>query len=59
MEPDETYMHLDTENSQMKDKLVKEYYHQVRQILKIELNSKTKSTDVNTLLYQSYFTASE
>jgi len=33
----------------MKDQLVKEYYHQVWQILKTDLNSKNNITAVNTL----------
>jgi hypothetical protein len=37
------------DNSQMKDKLAKEYYHQVRQIPKTELNSKKMITAINTL----------
>jgi hypothetical protein len=37
------------DNSQMKDKLVKEYYYRVCQIPKIELNSKNTITAINTL----------
>ena len=55
MELDEIYNNLGTEegegfdNSQMKDQLVKEYYRQVWQILKTDLNSKNNITAVNTL----------
>jgi TRAP-type mannitol/chloroaromatic compound transport system substrate-binding protein len=38
-----------TDNSQMKDKLVKEYYCWIQQILKAELNSKISVTAINTL----------
>lgn len=37
-------------NAQMKDKITKEYYHRVRQIVKTELNSKNKVTAINTLV---------
>ena len=37
------------DNSQMKDKLVKEYYLQIRQILKIEVNLKNTITAINML----------
>jgi len=37
-----------TDNSQMKDKLLKEYYRGVRQILTSELNLLNKMTAVNT-----------
>lgn len=37
------------DNSQMTDKLVKEYYYWVRQIPKTELNSKNTITTINTL----------
>ena len=36
-------------DSQMKSKLLKEYYRQVRQFLRTELNSKNKITAINTL----------
>jgi len=55
MELDDIYNNLGTEegegfdNSQMKDQLVKEYYRQVWQILKTDLNSKKSITAVNTL----------
>ena len=55
LEPDEECKYLgtdegyDIDNSQMKEKLVKEYYRRVRQILKTELNSKNKNTTINTL----------
>ena len=55
MELDETYKYLGIEkgdgidNSQLKDKLVKEYYCQVWQILKTELISKNNITAINTL----------
>jgi len=55
MELDESCKYLDTEegdgidNSQMKEKLVKEYYHRVWQILKTELNFKNKITAIKTL----------
>jgi len=51
---DEPYKYLGIEegdgidNSQMKDKLVKEYYHRVWQILNSELNSKNNITATNT-----------
>jgi len=54
MELDETNKYLGIEegegieNSQMKDSLMREYYHRVQQILKTELNSKNKITAVNT-----------
>jgi len=54
MELDETCKCLGIEegeginNSQMKDSLLREYYHQVQQILKTELNSKNKITAINT-----------
>jgi hypothetical protein len=35
--------------SQLKDKLVKEYYHWIRQIVKTELNLKNKITGINIL----------
>jgi hypothetical protein len=50
MELDETWKYLGIEegegidNSQMKDKLMREYHHQFQQILKTELNSKNKIT---------------
>jgi len=53
MELDETYKYLGIEegegikNNQMKDSLMREYYHQVQQILKTELNLKNKITAVN------------
>jgi hypothetical protein len=53
MEPDKTFKYLGIEeggvidNSQMKDKLVKEYYHRVQQIPKTDL--KNKITAINTL----------
>jgi hypothetical protein len=34
------------DNSQMKDSLMREYYHRVQQILKTELNSKNKITTI-------------
>jgi hypothetical protein len=37
------------DNSQLKDKLVKEYYHWVRQIVKTELNVKNKITAISNL----------
>jgi len=37
------------DHSQMKDRLLKEYYRRVRQILRTEVNSKSKMTAVNTL----------
>jgi len=37
------------DNSQKKDKLVKEYYYRVRQIPKTELNLKNTITAINTL----------
>ena len=37
------------DDSQMKDKLVKEYDHWVRQILETELHMKHKITAINTL----------
>jgi hypothetical protein len=55
MEHDETYKYLGIEegdsidNSQMQNKLMKEYYLKVWQILKAELNSKRKITAINTL----------
>jgi hypothetical protein len=55
MELDKPYKYLGVEegggidNSQLKDKLVKEYYHWVRQIVKTELNLKNKITAINTL----------
>lgn len=55
MELDETYKYMGIEegdsidNSQMKNKLVKEYYLWVWQILKTELNSKHKITAINTI----------
>jgi hypothetical protein len=55
MELDKTVKYLGIEegggidNSQLKDKLVKEYYHWVRQILKTELNLKNKITAINNL----------
>jgi hypothetical protein len=55
MEFDKTFKYLGIEegggidNSQLKDKLVKEYYHWVRQIVKTELNLKNKITAVNNL----------
>jgi len=58
MELDENYKYLGTyegegiDNSQMKDKLVREYYHLFRQILKTKLNSKYKITAINTLVVQ-------
>jgi hypothetical protein len=41
--------HDGTDNSQMKDKLVNEYYRHIRQILKTESNSRNKITATNTL----------
>ena len=38
-----------TDNSQMKDKLIKEYHCWVHQIFKTELNSKNHITPINTL----------
>jgi hypothetical protein len=38
-----------TDNSQMKDELVKEYYCWVQHILKTELNSNISVTVINTL----------
>jgi hypothetical protein len=55
MELDEICKYLGTEegdgidNSQMKDKQVKEYYHPVWQILKKDLNLKNKITAINTV----------
>ena len=53
MELYKTYKYLGIEgdgiNRQMTDKLVKEYYCHVRQILKTELNSKNKITAINIL----------
>jgi hypothetical protein len=55
MELDEITKYLGTEkgdgidNSQMKEKLVKKYYHLIWQILKTELNLKNKITAINTL----------
>jgi hypothetical protein len=55
MELDEISKYLGIEegdgidNSQMKDKQMKEYYHPVWQILKTELNLKNKITAINTL----------
>jgi pantothenate synthetase len=55
MELDKTFKYLGIEegggidNSQMTDKLVKEYYSQVQQILKTELNSQNKITTIITL----------
>ena len=40
------------DNNQMKDTLVKEYYHWFQQILKTELKSKNKITAINTLAVQ-------
>jgi hypothetical protein len=37
------------DDSQMKDKLVKAFYHHIWQILKTELNLKNKITAINTL----------
>jgi hypothetical protein len=37
------------DDSQMKDKLVKAYYHHIKQIVKTELNLKNKITAINTL----------
>jgi phospholipid N-methyltransferase len=37
------------DNSQMKEKLMKEYYYQVCQIPKTKLNSKNMITAINTL----------
>jgi hypothetical protein len=37
------------ENNQMQDKLAKKYYKWVWQILMTELNSKNKTTAINTL----------
>ena len=37
------------DDSQMRDKLVKAYYHHIWQILKIELNLKNKITVIKTL----------
>ena len=54
MELDANCKYLGTEesysidNCQMKDKLVKEYYCQVQQILKTESNWKNKITAINT-----------
>jgi hypothetical protein len=54
MELDETYKYLGIEegegidNSQMKDSLMRECYHQVQQILKTERNLKNKITAINT-----------
>jgi hypothetical protein len=42
------------DNSQMKDKQVKEYYCHIWQILKTGLNSKNKITAINTLLVYSF-----
>jgi flagellar biosynthesis regulator FlaF len=56
MELDDIYNNLGTEegegfdNSQMKEQLVKEYYCQVWQILKTDLNSKNNITAANTLV---------
>jgi len=56
MDLDETSKYLDIEEgdridkSLMKNKLVKEYYLQVWQIFKTELNSKHKITANNTLV---------
>jgi len=58
MELDENYKYLGTyegeviDNSQMKDKLVREYYRLVPQILKTKLNLKYKITTINTLAVQ-------
>jgi len=55
MELDKTYKYLGIEegggidNSQLKNKLVKEYYHWDRQIVKTELNLKNKITAINNL----------
>jgi len=55
MELDETYKYLGIEegegvkNSQIKDSVMREYYHRVQQILKTEPNSMKKITAVNTL----------
>jgi len=55
MELDNTFKYLGIEEgggidkSQMTDKLVKEYYCRVQQILKTELNSQNKITTVITL----------
>jgi len=55
MELDEISKYLGIEkgdgidNSQMKEKLVKEYYHLIWQILKTELNLKNKIKAINTL----------
>ena len=55
MELDKTYKYICIEeaggidNSQLKDKLVKEYSHQVRKVLKAELNLKNKITAINNL----------
>ena len=51
---DEPYKYLGTEgdgidNSQMTDKIVKEYYSRIRQFLKTELNLKNKITAINML----------
>jgi hypothetical protein len=42
------------DNSQMKAKLVKQYYCHIWQILKTVLNSKNKVTSINTLLVYSF-----
>lgn len=55
LEPNETYKYLGVEehdgiqHSLMKEKIKKEYYRRVRQILKTELNSKNKFTAINSL----------
>jgi len=58
MELDEKYKYLGInegkgiDNSQVKDKLVREYYHLVRQTLKTKLNTRYKITAINTLVVQ-------
>jgi len=55
MELDKTYKYLGIEegggidSSQLMDRLVKEYYHWVRQIVKAELTLKNKITAINNL----------
>jgi hypothetical protein len=55
IELNKTYKYLgieegrDIDNSQLKDKLVKEYYHWVSQIVKTELNLRNKITAINNL----------